>query len=206
MWREVSRLGGISPNHAVSGFFFASSRPDASVIDLAETRPKVRIPLAPLPEDVTEPPEPVSVPPSPEATVTIYQKIARASREDTESASSRNDRMNSHTARLGRCISQLESLAKDFKAKVKGVAREFGALKEELAAYSEEYEGLETDYFDAVAGLEEEKSTTISYLEKLRNAEVEIFHLYECIEAGSGEALVGYSQAKTLEPIYERYA
>ena len=179
---------------------------DASVTRLPETRPKVRIPLASLPEDVTELSEPASVPVSPQGAITIYQKMAISSREDTELARSMNERVNSHTAHLGRHICQLESLAKDFRAKVKGVAREFKELKTELSQYSESFEGLEVDYCDAVAALYEEKGTVISYIEKLRNAEVEIHQLHKCIETGSEEHLVGYSQAKTLEPLYERYA
>ena len=79
-------------------------------------------------------------------------------------------------------------------------------MKEELSQYYEDFDALETDHIQALAAVQEEKRTVCSYIEKLRNSEVQIVQLQECVATGSGEALCGYSQAKSYSPIFDKYA
>ena len=165
-----------------------------------ENRPKLRIPLAPVPEDVTD--GPLSVPSSPVPTTNMVNR----SRARVEGVSTKTERVDACTKKLEEQIRQLESLSNKFKRKVDRIAQGFQDLTGELSQYSEEFEGLENDYHHALAALHEERETVYSYMGKLRNAEVEIGVLFDCIPEGAGEALCGYSQAKTFLPKYERYA
>ncbi|TEB21217.1 hypothetical protein FA13DRAFT_1800108 [Coprinellus micaceus] len=155
-----------------------------------------------MPEDVTD--GPTSPSSSPVPTTTSFQGVVQHSRRGIELASS--TRVRARTDTLEDRIHQLELLADGFKEKVQGVAKEYNLLSRELSQYSEEFEGLETDYFDALAALEEEKFTVRDYLGKLRHAEIEISILWDSLPEGYAEALLGHSQAKTYDPIFERRA
>ncbi|KAJ3520804.1 hypothetical protein NMY22_g12586 [Coprinellus aureogranulatus] len=122
----------------------------------------------------------------------------------TKLASDKVARIQTRTDKLENHVEELESLVKGFKGRVSGLVREFELLKEDLAAFGEEYEALEADHLDTLAALDEETSTSYHYIGKLRNAEVEIHHLYAALPEGIDIGL--NSQAKSLSPIYDRYA
>ncbi|TEB23228.1 hypothetical protein FA13DRAFT_1798199 [Coprinellus micaceus] len=199
---SAGKEGGGDTSSQMIGFDLMKSGPTISMTQSRKTLPKIRTPLATLPEDVTDDSEASNPVPLP----TIHRKIALWSRKGVETASARNDRIKAHTTLIEKRVHQLEVLARGFNEKVEGVARGFKELVEELSEYSEEFEALEVDHLHALEAVEEERSSACHYIENLRNAEVRISALHECLEAGSGEALCGYSQAKSYEPTYNRYA
>ncbi|TEB31007.1 hypothetical protein FA13DRAFT_1791735 [Coprinellus micaceus] len=189
---STGKKGGGDTSPQTLGLDLTKSRAAFSMTQSRKTFPKVRTPLAPLPEDVTDDSEDSNLVPSP----TIHQKIALWSRKGGESASSRNDRVKAHTTLIEKRVHQLEVLARGFNEKVAGVVQEFKELVKELSEYSEEFEALEVDHLHALAAVEEERSSVYDYIDKLRDAKVQISVLHECIETGSGEPLCGYSQAQ----------
>ncbi|KAJ3534490.1 hypothetical protein NMY22_g6904 [Coprinellus aureogranulatus] len=100
----------------------------------------------------------------------------------------------------------LEMLAIAFRASVDGVSREFEELKAELNEAMEQYGTLETDNATAVAALEEERQTVCDYVGKLRNCEAELFHVYQAVPEENQVLLGGFGQAKSMAPIFDRYA
>lgn len=140
---------------------------------------------------------------------TIFEEVAPDS--VVELASDKTAKVKTRVAKLDSLISEMEELVYDFKGKVRGVAREFEDLKADIDALSLEFEAQENDHMAALACLEEERHTRRDYIGKLRNAEVEILHLYDSLSNGTavavnGSAAGGYSQAHSSEAIYERYA
>lgn len=176
-----------------------------------ESHPKVRVPFAPIPEDVTEVEAEASITsssPAPTFKATIYQNRVKATmtRKGVEPIKAKNERVMAHAGQLDKWIRQLEQLADEFKTKVEGIAEQFDALNEELSEHCLEFEGLETDYFDALASLEEEKDSVTWYTGLLRNAEVEISILRSKLPKDADDATMDFSQAKSMNPRYERYA
>ncbi|KAJ3515694.1 hypothetical protein NMY22_g14384 [Coprinellus aureogranulatus] len=118
----------------------------------------------------------------------------------------RANRIQSPTDNLERQIQELELLVAGFKSKVDVVVQGFEQLKTEMSLFALDHETLETDHFTTLSALREEQGTVRNYLGKLRNAEVEIFTLRQLVPEDKQDLAIPCSQARSLEPIYERYA
>ncbi|KAJ3540912.1 hypothetical protein NMY22_g4109 [Coprinellus aureogranulatus] len=102
-------------------------------------------------------------------------------------------------------VEELESLIRAFGRKVKRVNNDLAGLRDEIDHVSEQFEAMEDDNLRLIDCLDEERTSRWSYIEKLRMCEAELFHVYQqCPEAR--EAGADFSQPKTIEPIFERYA
>lgn len=106
------------------------------------------------------------------------------------------DAIKARASGIERSVQELESLAQGFKVKVDRVALHLEALKEELDEYAQSYSGLQTDYSMALAALDEEKETAVSYHGALRNAEVEIKILKSLVPDEKLDYEIGFSQAR----------
>lgn len=113
-------------------------------------------------------------------------------------------RMNAHANSLEDRIRSLEILTLEFSRRVKDVTKDFRGLRDEIEHVSEELEVLEADHFTVLSCLEEERQTRASYIQKLRNAEVELFHIYQEYPEAA-EATMAISQAKSFDAIFERF-
>ncbi|KAJ3543871.1 hypothetical protein NMY22_g2986 [Coprinellus aureogranulatus] len=120
-------------------------------------------------------------------------------------ASDKVERMKASADVVETRVEELESLIRAFGRKVKRVNNDLAGLRAEIDHVSEQFEALEDDNLRLIDCLDEERGSRWSYIEKLRMCEAELFHVYqECPEAR--EAGADFSQPKTYEPIFERYA
>ncbi|KAJ3533443.1 hypothetical protein NMY22_g7333 [Coprinellus aureogranulatus] len=141
---------------------------------------------------------------APRAGPSIAEGIVSAGRSGIELVGDKVKRISSRTNKLEHRIDELESLIRALRQNASGIVRDFEALRGDLVEFGECCEALESDHFTALVELQEEKFRVGDYIGKLRNSELEIYHLYAALPEGTD---IGFSsQAKTFMPLYERYA